>query len=97
MERRMSVSREIYYAVAGADALGVYTNISWAKNIAEYIRKPEIIGCSSFGQAFCVARDIYNDYQLGNGVDAAFYGDSLDIKPNKVLFKSQIIKMNQAR
>jgi len=91
------MSRGAYYAVAGADALGVYTNISWAKNIAGYIRNPEIIGCSSLQQAFCVARDIYNEYQEGDNVDAAFYGDSLDIKMNRVLFKSEIIKLNKLK
>lgn len=88
------MSNETYYAVSGADAFGVYTNISWAKNIAENIRKPQIVKCSSLQQAFCMARDNYNDYQLGGGMDAVFYGDSLDIKLNRVLFKSQIIKMN---
>lgn len=88
------MSNEIYYAVYGKDAFGVYTNISWAKNIAGYIRNPEIVKCSSLRQAFCIARDNYNDYQMGNGVDAAYYGDSLEIKLNQVLFKRDIIKMN---
>ena len=83
-----------YYAVYGKDAFGVYTNVSWAKNIASYIRNPEIVKCSSLGQAFCMARDNYNDYQMGNGVDSAYYGDSLGITLNQVLFKSNIIKMN---
>lgn len=89
------MSNEIYYAVYGKDAFGVYTNISWAKNIAGYIRNPAIVKCSSLRQAFCMARDNYNDYQMGNGVDAAYYGDSLDIKLNQVLFKRDIIKMNE--
>lgn len=88
------MSNGVYYAVYGKDAFGVYTNISRAKNIAGYIRNPEIVKCISLGQAFCMARDNYNDYQLGTGVDSAFYGDSLDIELNQVLFKSNIIKMN---
>jgi len=88
------MNNKTYYAVSGTDALGVYTNISWAKKIIEYIRNPEIVRCSSLSQAFCIARDNYNDYQLGGSVDAAFYGDSLDIKLNQVLFRSEIIKMN---
>ena len=83
-----------YYAVFGKDAFGVYTNVSWAKNIAGYIRNPEIVKCSSLRQAFCMARDNYNGYQMGTGVDSAYYGNSLDIKLNQVLFKSNIIKMN---
>ena len=63
------MSNGTYYAVYGKDAFGVYTNVSWAKNIASYIRNPEIVKCSSLGQAFCMARDNYNDYQMGTGVD----------------------------
>lgn len=85
----------IYYAVFGRDAFGVYTNLDWAKKITEYIKNPEIVKCSSVRQAFCMARDNYNEYQLGNGVDAAFYGDSLDIQLNRVLFRREIIKLNE--
>lgn len=88
------MSNGTYYAVYGIDAFGVYTNVNWAKNIASYIRNPEIVKCSSLGQAFCMARNNYNDYQMGDGVDSAYYGDSLDIKLNQVLFKRDIIRMN---
>ena len=94
IKERVQMSNGTYYAVSGADAFGVYTNISWAKNIADYIRNPRIVKCNTLQQAFCIARDDYNDYQLGGSVDAVFYGDSLDVKLNKVLFKSQIIKQN---
>lgn len=83
-----------YYAVYGKDALGVYTNLNWAKRITEYIRNPEIVRCSSLKQAFCMARDNYNDYQMGKDVDSAYYGDSFDIKLNQVLFRSEIVKIN---
>lgn len=88
------MSNGTYYAVYGKDAFGVYTNLNWAKNITEYIRSSEIVRCSSLRQAFCIARDNYNDFQMGNGVDTAYYGDSLDIKLNQVLFKRDIIKIN---
>lgn len=87
---------EIYYAVSGANALGVYTNKNWIENVAEYIKNMEIIKCTTLSQAFCVARDNYNAYQEEYGVDAAFYGSSLDIKLNKVIFKRDIVKMNQS-
>lgn len=86
---------EIYYAVSGANAFGVYTNKNWIENVMQYIQKPEIIKCTTLSQAFCVARDNYNAYQEEYGVDAAFYGSSLDIKLNRVIFKRDIIKMNQ--
>ena len=43
---------------------------------------------------FLHARNNYNDYQMGDCVDSAYYGDSLDIKLNQVLFKRDIIRMN---
>jgi len=48
----------------------------------------------SIGQAFCMARNNYNDYQMGDGVDSAYYGDSPSSKLNQVLFKRDIIRMN---
>lgn len=83
-----------YYAVYGEDGFGVYTSISWAKKISDYLRSPEIVMCSSLSQAFCIARDNYNDYQMGYNVDASYDGGSLDIQLNHVLFRRDIMKMN---
>lgn len=90
------MNNKTYYAVSGANAFGVYTNISRAKRITDYIKNPQIVKCSSLKQAFCMARDDYNEYQLGSGVDSAFYGDSLDIRLNEVLFKREIVNLNSS-
>ena len=90
------MSSGTYYAVSGEDAFGVYTNISWAKKIKDYMKNPQIVQCNTLQQAFCMARDNYNDYQIESGYDSTFYGDSLDISLNRVLFRSEIRKINQS-
>lgn len=85
-----------YYAVSGLDGFGVYTYIDGAKRISEYIKEPQIVQCNSLEQAFCIAIDNYNSYQTESGIDDTFYGDSLDIKLNQILFRSAVRKINQA-
>lgn len=86
---------KIYYTVAGTDGFGVYSYIEGARKIAEYITGVEITKCSSFLQAFSIARDTYNNHQEYRDVADAFYGSSVDIKPNEILFRSKIRKMNK--
>ena len=85
----------MYYAVAGSNAFGVYEFKERINNIKDYINNFEVIQCRNRHQAFCLARDIYNDYQEYKEVDDCFYGDSLDIHLNRVYFTKEIRAINK--
>ena len=85
----------VYYAVSGENAFGVYTNYDGVKRISMYIRKFRVKKCQTFLEAFCMARDDYNAYQEEKDFDDMFYGNSTDVKINEVLFRSKIRKRNK--
>lgn len=87
----------VYYAVSGSNAFGVYDDFEKIENVKEFIRDFSVTKCRALSLAFCHARDIYNDFQEGKGVDDIFCGDSSEIKLNRVLFSNEIRELNATK
>lgn len=81
-----------FIGIAGKNGFGVFNNEKRLENAKEYLTKASIKKCNSFYEAFSYARDVYNEYQ--DEFDNAFFGCSNEIKPNWILFRKDIRRIN---
>lgn len=73
----------------------VETLIERANKCYDFLRYVSIQAFDSERKATMWAINSYNNFQTGSSdVDACFYGNSFDLKMNKVLFKREVKEIN---
>ena len=68
----------MYYAIAGKNGFGVYTNEEKLRKAKEFMSGSIIVECKSEFEAFKEAIEMYNDWQ--DDYDAAYFGGIKEIE-----------------
>ncbi|MDY5578340.1 MAG: hypothetical protein SPF70_12875 [Lachnospiraceae bacterium] len=84
------------YAVTACNGFGVFNDYSRIEKCSPFLKNLKVVEFEDFYQAYKYAVDYYNEAQqeTEDCVDNSFYGNSTDIKPNWILFRNEIRKIN---
>lgn len=84
----------MYYAVSGSNAFGVYSDKNRISNVSPYIRNMQVVNCKYLDTAYSIARDDFNDYQLGGNIEDIVDWPSTSIRLNRVYFLREVREVN---
>ena len=83
----------IFYAIAGKNGFGVFTDKEKLKKAKEFMHKPTVVKSDSKFKAFKEAIEIYNSVQ--DDFDAAYFGEISELKLDWVVFRREVLKKNK--